>query len=592
MLSERLSCLPAVLPSFRPCPPAADRAGWERLPLSAKRRLLMAGEVQAARPVAPLSLGLWLDHARCGRRTEWEAAFFARRARLCALAAAECVEYCGRFLDEIADTLWAVCEESAWQLPAHNSYVRQGALLPLPDTARPLIDTAAAETGALVACVCFLLGPELEQAFPGLTSRAQREVRSRILRPYLQDHFWWMGAGAAPLSGWTARCTRGVLLAFFLLPSTGQEERRAAVRQAAYSLDCFLKGYASDGSPAAGPFDRAAALDLWGALHLLAAAAPDAFTPAFGEEKLRRIAAAIPALHVEGSPYDLNFGECGPLAGRCGAMEYLFARAVGDPLLAALAAADFAADPDPDRLTGRDDGRRADLWRVLLTAFTEEELRRCAASESLPAARPDVWYPGAGLFAAHRGAWVLGMRAGSNADAHNDAGSVTVYKAGQPFLIDVGASARSHPRVWTRQSGWHNLPTFGRRMQRSGASHAVRLLERGEGSLTADLAGAYPPAPGLSCYRRRAAVTEAGVTLDDATDWPGEVELTLMTERQPQPCDGGLALEGLGRLLLDAGAEVSVQPVPVSDPCLRAVWPDTLWKISVYFSHTLHMTLC
>ena len=65
-----------------------------------------------------------------------------------------------------------------------------------------------------------------------------------------------------------------------------------------------------------------------------------------------------------------------------------------------------------------------------------------------------------------------------------------------------------------------------------------------------------------------------------------------MTARQPQPCDGGLVLEGLGRLLLDAGAEVSVQPVPVSDPCLRAVWPDTLWKISVYFSHTLHMTLC
>ena len=51
MFSERLSLLPEELPSFRPCPPASDRAGWERLPLSAKRRLLMAGE-EIADPAA------------------------------------------------------------------------------------------------------------------------------------------------------------------------------------------------------------------------------------------------------------------------------------------------------------------------------------------------------------------------------------------------------------------------------------------------------------------------------------------------------------------------------------------------------------
>ena len=59
-----------------------------------------------------------------GRRTPWETAYFSRRARLCALVSAECVEHKGRFLDEIADTVWALCEESAWQLPAHNSYIR------------------------------------------------------------------------------------------------------------------------------------------------------------------------------------------------------------------------------------------------------------------------------------------------------------------------------------------------------------------------------------------------------------------------------------------------------------------------------------
>ena len=215
MLSERLSYLPETLPSFRPCPPAAGRAEWGQLPSSARSRLLAAGEAEAARPLAPLPLTLWLDFVRTGQRAEWEAACFSRRARLCALAAAECVEYRGRFLDGIAGTVWAICEESAWQLPAHNAYVRDTPQLPLPDTARPLIDLFAAEAGALLATVHFLLGPELEAAYPGLTSRMEREIRARILTPYLHDHFWWMGNGDEPMCNWTSWCTQNVLLCFF-----------------------------------------------------------------------------------------------------------------------------------------------------------------------------------------------------------------------------------------------------------------------------------------------------------------------------------------------------------------------------------------
>ena len=84
MLSERLSYLPETLPSFRPCPPAAGRAEWGQLPSSARSRLLAAGEAEAARPLAPLPLSLWLDFIRTGQRAEWEAACFSRRARLCA----------------------------------------------------------------------------------------------------------------------------------------------------------------------------------------------------------------------------------------------------------------------------------------------------------------------------------------------------------------------------------------------------------------------------------------------------------------------------------------------------------------------------
>ena len=134
MIQEQLAHLPEFLPDYRPFPPVKEHTAWQGLPLRAKQRFLQAGEAALQTPIAPLPLSLWLDFTHTGRRTPWETAYFSRRARLCALVSAECVEHKGRFLDEIADTVWAICEESAWQLPAHNSYVRDTPQLPLPDT--------------------------------------------------------------------------------------------------------------------------------------------------------------------------------------------------------------------------------------------------------------------------------------------------------------------------------------------------------------------------------------------------------------------------------------------------------------------------
>ena len=69
----------------------------------------------ARRPAGPLT----------GRRARYEHACFARRRALCALAMAACfAPEDARAPDALADLAWAVCEESAWQLPAHNAYAR------------------------------------------------------------------------------------------------------------------------------------------------------------------------------------------------------------------------------------------------------------------------------------------------------------------------------------------------------------------------------------------------------------------------------------------------------------------------------------
>ena len=81
---------------------------------------------------------------------------------------AEAVTNRGTYLPALADLAWRICEESAWQLPAHNSYIRDTPQLPLPDVTRPIVDLFAAETGALlIATVCGLLGEALDAYAPG-----------------------------------------------------------------------------------------------------------------------------------------------------------------------------------------------------------------------------------------------------------------------------------------------------------------------------------------------------------------------------------------------------------------------------------------
>ena len=578
-------------------PPLADRAAWESLPGAARWAAAGQAALADAQTAPELPLSLWLQFTRSGDRAKWEHAYFARRRTLCALAMAEAVTNRGTYLPALADLAWRICEESAWQLPAHNSYIRDTPQLPLPDVTRPIVDLFAAETGALIATVCGLLGEALDAYAPGLAARLRGEVERRVLTPYRTAHFWWMGNGEEPMCNWTSWCTQNVLLTVFLLPTT-QQQRKAAVKQAAYSLDCFLKDYGADGCCNEGAqYYRHAGLTLWGCLEILSNVAPEAFRPLFRETKIKNIAEYICNVHVEG-PYYLNFGDCSPLAGRCGAREYRFGQAVGSDALQALAAADFRADADPDHLQNPDGSTHINLWYRLTTAFAEQELMEYAA---VPQHRSAVWYPSVGIYAARQGSWVLGAKFGSNGDSHNhnDTGSITVYKDGRPFLIDIGVESYTKKtfspqryEIWTMQSAWHNLPTFDGVQQLPGAEYAAREVCTEENSITGELAGAYPPIPGLTTYRRSVSVSEQGITLRDETDYPGTVDLTLLTEQQPVPTADGFAVGTLGGIRFDPdAATAAVTAVPITDPRLRTAWPETIYKITLHFQKMLKLEL-
>ncbi len=579
---------------YRGLPAAADRAAWENLPEDLKAALITEGENYLGYAYPQILATDYMEFTRTGNRVHYEDKQFARRTALCALVLAECAEYKGRFLDDIVNGIFLICEESGWQLPAHNS--ADGPQMPLPDVTEPVVDLFAAETAAVLGVAEYLLRDALANVSPAISTLVNDNLQRRIFVPYLTRYFWWMGNGSRPLNNWTSWCTQNVLLAAFTrepIPAVKQNEAsfsatttqtdgstpecgKTAVsttmsrtdgtaaestasasilppdwkdrvfRQACASLDYFLADYEEDGCCDEGAqYFGHAALTLFESLEVLNDITGGRFSGVYRETKIRNMAAYILNVHAAG-PYYLNFADCSPLAGRRGAREYLFGKRTGSDALAAFAARDYAESSVSEKLAVEEHN----LFYRAQAVFCHEEMMAAAGSPSV-AAPPDIFYPSTGLFIARDDHFCLAVKAGDNDDNHNhnDTGSFIIYKDGRPLFIDLGVESYTQKtfsdrryEIWTMQSAWHNLPTIGGVMQAAGPQYAaagvIMHQNRAESRISMDIAPAYPDNRIRSYIRAVSLEKGRRIVIRDAWDLAEAmpVVLTLLTCEKPSLC--------------------------------------------------------
>jgi len=583
MVQEYLDKLPEELTELS-FPAASDREAWDVLRPELRHSIIRRGEEFLGYDWPSLTCGDYLAFSRTGERAAFEEKYYARRRAVCALALAECAEHQGRFLDDLADGLWLICEESAWQLPAHNNYIRDTQPLPLPDTERPVADLFACETAETLSLIRSLLGPELEQTAPGICRRILAETNQRVVWPCLNTHFWWMGNGDEPMCNWTAWCTQNMLLTVFT-SDCPQDVKRAAVKQAAYSLDCFLKDYGEDGCCEEGAvYYRRAGLCLWGALEVLDRVSGGVFAPIFREKKIKNIASYIVNVHVGGGWY-LNYADCAPKAGPCGAPEYLFGRRTGDAALQSLACAGLT-----------DESPRGFMWDISLFVQLLDALydREMSVPRPYTPAPTGAFYPSTGLWVARDNTWCVSVRAGHNGCSHGhcDCGSLIVYRKGRPLLIDIGvesytAKTFSDKRysIWTMRSDWHNLPTINGAVQSPGRDSAPAVVEHWDdgarAGISMELAPTYPPQEGGFFYFRRVELVRGtGLTVKDHYQGRGEAVLSLLFCEAPVWRDNALCVAE-GGIRLSPAEPPKIEAVPISDSHLRECWPDILYRVLV-----------
>src|SRR5256886_8530169 len=170
-----------------------------------------------------------LQYIRNGTRSNYDGMNTRQREKLATLVFAEVFESQGRFLDQIANGIWAISEQTFWGSTAHLGMQRAGN--GLPDVTEPIVDLFAAETSALLAWTDYLLGDRLDKVSPLLRKRIRAEVDRRVLTPALQrDDFWWMGFGERKnVNNWNPWINSNWLTAVPLLEADPQRIGRAHV---------------------------------------------------------------------------------------------------------------------------------------------------------------------------------------------------------------------------------------------------------------------------------------------------------------------------------------------------------------------------
>lgn len=592
--------------TWTPYPDIDDRQGWERLPDELRRALVADAEPLLGTSWPELKATLFMEFQRNGNRSRYQKESYERRKMLIRLVAAECVENQGRFVDDIINGIWAICEESFWDVPAHNRYFTRDSWNrnhPLPDVTNPVVALFSAETGAVIAYTHYLVGARLDEVDPIVTHRMRHEIRTRLLDPFKErDEWWWLGFvqdehHKGPPNNWNPWIISN-LLAMEMLIEDDEERRAQAIHRCLRGLDRFLSGYHSDGGCDEGiSYWGRAGASVFECLDVLDSASNGAVA-VWDEPLIQEMARYVYRTHIGGDWY-VNFADGTAKTIPDPNIVYHFGEKIGDELLIQHGIAS-QADLKPENAEFRS------FNRFLNTCF--RPVPQPAPVPAYPLIRQS-WLGGIQVLTARQQEGTseglfLAAKGGHNGESHNhnDIGSFIVGLDGQPVLIDAGVeeytkktfSAQRY-EIWTMQSAYHNLPTINGHQQAPGPQFAARDvtadLDDDHAELRLDIAGAWEDDAGIERWQRAARLERGGdaqVTIEDTwslRDDPERIVLTLMAaDAVDASTPGRLRLEGPEQrdLIVDYDAdqwEAATERIDIDDRRMTPVWGNFVTRV-------------
>ncbi|WP_033402609.1 heparinase II/III domain-containing protein [Dyadobacter beijingensis] len=527
----------ALLPhgQWAPYPktPEAWRAKTDPAELA---KIIKAGEEALEKPIPLVTASLLLDFTRSGDRERHAAASFGRRNQLMNLVLAESMEGKDRFTEAILNSVWAICEETYWGVPAHLS--AQRAKNGLPDVEDPTVDLFGAETAAVLALTDYFMGEKLAKISPLIRPRIYFETNKKIFEPLRQPtRYGWLST-TNPVNNWNPWIVSNLLIADLLLENDAKKRADNAYQYTVF-LDRYFNSLGDDGGCDEGPsYWFAAGASAYDALAILESAT-NGKVNIYDEDLIHKMAAYVYKVHIA-NDYFVNFADADPKLKPDGLMLYRFGKAVEDPELAAFgewAYGQFGA------VTGGNGYQRPrKVWNLLGTA----ELKADKNKTYKPV--PNAWLSDIEVLTARSSNGLyLATHAGHNAESHNhnDVGDFIVYADGEPVIVDAGRgnyTARTFSskryELWFTQSQYHNLPVINGLGQPAGKQFNARNVKSNasdkEVSLAMDIAPAYPQQAGVLNWNRIVKLNKVKNTIEIADDFalkqkPDSLQQIFMT---------------------------------------------------------------
>jgi len=593
-----------------PVPPATVREVWARDHGTADqptlRHLLQAADHELGAPWPQPTAHAYARYFRDGNRTEYEAAVFARQQRLTRAVVAAAVTLSDTWVDEVADGIISLCEQSSWCWPAHdNTFRAHGAVVPTATST--FVDLGAGEVVGQLAWADHLLGEVLDERIPGLRARIRHEARVRVLEPFTVRRDWhWLGLNGQ-VHNWNPWIHGNILVAALQLVDDPPERARL-VAAVIDGIDRYVASLPADGAIDEGySYWWNGACRAIEALDVLAYATTGT-SPATDIEALRATVAFPHRMHI-GGPWYLNVadGSARPSEDLPWDVLHRAAVAAGDDA----ARRHALAHRRPDAPVASE---YAGLGR-LLRALTDRSWAQAEPAE--PPLVRHVWLQSTEILlertmeGSTRGL-CLAVKGGHNGENHNhnDVGSVVVALNGVPVVVDAGRPTytaatfgANRYEIWTMQSDWHSVPVIRDTAQAPGRESAARdvemICDETCSRVRMDLAGAYPR-PDVRHWWRTACLDRAAgeVSVTDSWELDPAVDAALDTMSRNAVrylLAGDIRHAGEGSVVVEAlenaGAMVltwepqHIQPSltrrDLDDPMISRVWGDHLTRLSL-----------
>ena len=464
---------------------------------------------------------VFLDYAENGNRTNFEKISFSRRDALSTLVIGELLENKGRFMEDIVDGIWTICEETFWGVPAHLSYQKRG--VGLADVNDPVVDLFAAETSSLLAWVSNLMGDKLDKVNPLIKERIYVEIDRRIFKVIESDpKYRWMGYGRKNVDSTLSYKERSFLerrpnnwnpwissnlLSSILLLEKDKDRRAKFVYQVFDVLDNYLDPYPADGGCDEGPgyWGRAAA-STFDCLDLVKMATNNKFN-LFNDSLIKKMGEFIFKAYI-GDGYYLNFADAVSKTNHSPMLIYRYGKAVGSTDMMGMGA--FLANKNA---AGSNIPEGYSLLRRLPELFHSKEISNAKAAEPLieSAWLPDIQVMVSRDKEASKKGFYIAAKAGHNQESHNhnDVGSFMVFYNGKPVLIDVGAGTytKDYGKSWVISSAFHNmLPVVDGEVQQTGRKYSATNVSYASDSkqisFKQDISKTFTDSMGLNKWER------------------------------------------------------------------------------------------